>query len=132
MTLWATCRYHMFLSAMAHTCEELGLSESAAEYISTLAIILLTTQHINTMMWIGGMRDCPLDLAGQGQLLKQGTVKERAIKGSGRKEKKCSSCQLFLFQHCLVLCRTKVNLAEPGSPHLAYSAHIRLTHISPT
>merc|ERR1711892_929299 len=80
-------------------------------------------------MWIGGMRDCPLDLAGQGQLLKQGTVKERGIKGSGRKEKKCSSCQLFLFQHCLVLCRTKVNLAEPGSPHLAYSAHISLNQV---
>ena len=49
----------MFLSAMAHICEELGLSESAAEYSSALAIILLTTQHINTMMWHEGLSARP-------------------------------------------------------------------------
>ena len=120
----------MFLSALTQTCHELKLTECADNYSAALTSILLTAKHINTMMWIGGMKDCPLDLAGQGQLLKQGTVRERSARGSGKKEKRRSSekdffCCLFLFQHCLVLCRTKDNIEEPNSPHLTYSGHVR-------
>ena len=119
----------MFLSALTQACHELKLTECGDNYSSALSSILLTAKHINTMMWIGGMKDCPLDLAGQGQLIKQGTVRERSAR-SGRKEKKRSSeklisCCLFLFQHCLVLCRTKDNTEDPNSPHLTYSAHVR-------
>ena len=114
-------RYHMFLSSLAQTCEELG--ESAADYSSSLFSILSCTQHINTMMWIGAMKDCPVDLAGQGQLLRQGIVKDRGDKKSS--QDKGSSCYLFLFKQCLVLCKTRVNKDEPASPHLTYSSHIR-------
>jgi len=64
------------------------------------------------MMWIGAMKDCPLDLAAQGQLLKQGTVRDRKDK---KDKDKVSSCHLFLFKQCLVLCKSRVNKVEPGS-----------------
>ena len=73
------------------------------------------------------MKDCPLDLAAQGQLLKQGTVRDRKDK---KDKDKVSSCHLFLFKQCLVLCKSRVNKVEPGSPHLTYTAHIRLVSTS--
>ena len=118
-------RYHMFLSSLALTCGELG--DPAADYCSALSSILSCTHHINTMMWIGAMKDCPLDLAAQGQLLKQGTVRDRRDK---KDKDKLSSCHLFLFKQCLVMCKARANKVEPASPHLTYTAHIRLVRTS--
>ena len=38
---------------------------------------------------------------------------------------KSVSCQLFLFQKTLMLCKTSENLSEPNNPHLLYDCHIR-------
>ena len=60
----------MFLSSLCKTCSSLGLVEEARDYSAALEAVLESAAHTNTMMWIGSMVDCPLDLAGQGQLLK--------------------------------------------------------------
>ena len=38
---------------------------------------------------------------------------------------KTVSCQLFLFQKTVMLCKTTENLSEPNNPHLLYDCHIR-------
>ena len=138
-----TPRYRMFLSSLSITCKELGLSEASAEFSAALSSILSAASHTNTMMWIGKMEGCPLDLSGQGQLLKQGRVGKCEIlkirkawgsqgnvsTGSGRRRlggrwsiSPQSYC-LILFKQSLVLCRTSENLTEPDSPLLVYSKH---------
>ena len=68
-------RYHMFLSSIAKTCRELGLAEAALEFSLALESVLAAASHTNTMMWIGKMVNCPIDLPSQGQLIKQGKVR---------------------------------------------------------
>ena len=63
-------RYHMFLSSLSKTCSQLGLAEEASDYSTALEAVLQSAAHTNTMMWIGSMVDCPIDLSGQGQLLR--------------------------------------------------------------
>ena len=120
-------RYHMFLSSLSSTCKELGLSAASAEFSAALSSILSAASHTNTMMWIGKMEDCPFDLAGQGQLLKQGRVGKQELMKIKRKwgQQKTSVCQLLLFQESLVLCRTNEDPSEPNNPHLFYENHIR-------
>merc|ERR1711892_386903 len=101
-------RYHMFLGSLSKTCKELGLHEDSGEFSAALPSILSAASHTNTMMWIGRMEDCPLDLPGQGQLLKQGTVVRRFLGSVTRIGRKASSqsssaSQLLLFQKSLVL-----------------------------
>ena len=60
----------MFLSSLCTTCSSLGLSEEARDYSVALEAVLESAAHTNTMMWIGSMVDCPIDLSGQGQLLR--------------------------------------------------------------
>ena len=60
----------MFLSSLSKTCQELGLSESAEDFSTALESMLEAASHTNIMMWIGTMEGCPLDLSGQGQLLR--------------------------------------------------------------
>ena len=69
----------MFLSSLSKTCSDLGLHEDSEEFSAALSSILSAASHTNTMMWIGKMEDCPLDLSGQGQLLKQGRVEKRKM-----------------------------------------------------
>ena len=68
-------RYHMFLSSIAKTSRELGLAEAALEFSLALESVLAAASHTNTMMWIGKMVNCPIDLPSQGQLIKQGKVR---------------------------------------------------------
>merc|ERR1719154_62548 len=65
-------RYHMFLTSISKTCKELGFTEASADFSSACYFITSAASHTNTMMWIGRMENCPLDLSGQGQLLKHG------------------------------------------------------------
>ena len=123
-------RYHMFLNSLSKTCKELGLTDASNEYSAALESILSAANHTNTMMWIGKMENCPLDLSGQGQLLKQGRVNNIFLGGSIKIRRKWSSqksasCQLLLFQKTLMLCKTTENLSEPNNPNLFYESHIR-------
>ena len=120
----------MFLSSLSKTCTELGLLEDSKEFSSALSSILSCASHTNTMMWIGTMQHCPLDLSSQGQLLKQGTVGNKFLgtitrRGRMASFKKSPGNQLLLFQKSLVLCKTNENLSEPDNPHLYYELHIR-------
>lgn len=145
-------RYHMFLSSIAKACQELGLNEASLEFSLALESVLSAASHTNTMMWIGKMVNCPIDLPSQGQLIKHDKVKtmsfnpfekcpiRQVIKrstssssyaGSERKfsrrwtSQKNVECHLFLFQKTLMLCRTNENLSEPNNPYLVYDNHIR-------
>jgi len=127
-------RYHMFLSSLSKTCSELGLHEDSEQFSGALSSILSAAIHTNTMMWIGKMEDCPLDLPGQGQLLKQGKVGKRFLgsvlkRGKRTSSQKSSASQLFLFQKSLILCTTKENLSESNNPHLWYEQHISLNQV---
>ena len=146
-------RYHMFLNSIAKTCRELGLVEAGLEFSRALESVLAAASHTNTMMWIGKMVNCPIDLPSQGQLIKQGKVRggchinlfecksdtflqvsRRNIPvptGVGGKfsrrfsSQKWAVCHLFLFQKTLMLCKTSDNVSEPNNPHLIYENHIR-------
>jgi hypothetical protein len=127
----------MFLSSLAKTCKELGFLDASNEYSAALESILSAASHTNTMMWIGKMENCPLDLSGQGQLLKHGKVMTRCLAGSikkgrrwSKRSQKPSPCHLFLFQQTVVLCRTSENCVEQHSPHLYYADHIRQVYSS--
>jgi len=129
-------RYHMFLSSLAKTCKELGFVEASHEYSAALESILSAANHTNTMMWIGKMENCPLDLSGQGQLLKHGKVLTKCLAGSLKKgrrwstrSQKPSPCHLFLFQQTVVLCRTSENCVQQHSPHLCYLDHISINQV---
>ena len=67
-------RYQLFLSSISKTCQDLGYSEAGAEFSLALASVLSTASHTNTMMWIGKMVNCPIDLPSQGQLINSGKV----------------------------------------------------------
>ena len=69
-------RYHMFLNSISKTCKELGLMEASLEFSSALESVLSAASHTNTMMWIGKMVNCPIDLPSQGQLIKHGKVSQ--------------------------------------------------------
>ena len=119
----------MFLSSISKTCADLGFYEESEEFSAALSSILTTTSHTNTMMWIGKMQNSPLDLSGQGQLLKHGTVAKKffdLVFKLGRKSslEKSSSRQLFLFQKALVLCKIKESFSDPNNPHLIYEQYI--------
>jgi hypothetical protein len=119
----------MFLSSLSKTCEELGLLEDSKQFSDALSSILSAASHTNNMIWIGKMENCPLDLSGQGQLLKQGRVVNRLQGGRKWNSQKRSASQLFLFQKTLLLCKTTANQSEPNNPHLLYDNHIRYSEI---
>eukprot|EP00092_Neocalanus_flemingeri_P006754 GFUD01007296.1.p1 GENE.GFUD01007296.1~~GFUD01007296.1.p1 ORF type:complete len:191 (+),score=49.79 GFUD01007296.1:70-573(+) len=82
------------------------------------------------------MENCPVDLSGQGQLLKHGKLLTRSFAGSvkkGRKWRTSSqkpfSCHLFLFQQTVVLCRTSENCVEQNNPHLFYADHVSVNQV---
>ena len=70
-------RYQLFLSSISKTCQDLGYKEAGAEFNLALESVLSAAGHTNTMMWIGKMVNCPIDLPSQGQLIKHGKVKLR-------------------------------------------------------
>jgi hypothetical protein len=115
----------MFLSSLSKTCKELGLLEDSKEFSVALFSILSAASHTNTMIWIGKMENCSLDLSGQGQLLRHGRVSRRLQGRRKWSSQKASASQLFLFQKTLLLCKTTENLSEPNNPHLLYENHIR-------
>jgi len=127
-------RYHMFLSSLSKTCLDLGLSKSSADFSEALELIQTATKHTNTMMWIGKMEKCHIDLSSQGQLLRYGAVKSHYLKyGSVKKSRKWSGslprqypCYLFLFQQTLVLCKTCEDPSDPKTPKLIYCQHINI------
>jgi len=119
-------RYHMFLTSLSKTCKQLGFLEASEDFNSACEFISSSASHTNTMMWIGKMENCNLDLSGQGQLLKHGLVSTKPLLPStkkGRKwstsSQKASSCYLFLFQQTLVLCRKHENHRD----ELYYACH---------
>jgi len=132
-------RYQLFLSSISKTCQELGYTETGSEFSSALECVLSAASHTNIMMWIGRMVNCPLDLPSQGQLMKHGKVTKRvklstaSSSGSGLARRfsspKTVSCQLFLFQKTVMLCKTTENLSEPNNPHLLYDCHISMNQI---
>jgi hypothetical protein len=124
LTLYSS-RYHLFSISLSKTCEELGLLEDSKEFSVALSSILSAASHTNTMIWIGKIENCSLDLSGQGQLLKNGRVHKRFQKGIKWSSQKSSASQLFLFDKTLLLCKTTANLSEPNSSHLLYQNHIR-------
>ena len=122
----------MFLTSISKTCKELGFNEASANVSVACDYVTSAARHTNTMMWIGKMENCPLDLSGQGQLLKQGQVLTRSLTGSikkGRKwstsSQKPSTCHLFLFQQTIVLCKTTEDVEDQNNSHLSYIDHIR-------
>merc|ERR1711973_802407 len=133
-------RYQLFLSSISKTCQDLDYTEAGEEFSSALESVLSAASHTNTMMWIGRMVNCPIDLPSQGQLIKHGKISKRNIlntgaSGSGGKfsmkwsSPKCVMCHLFLFQKTLMLCRTNDNISEPNNPHLVYEGHISINQI---
>jgi len=133
-------RYQLFLSSISKTCLELGHTETGAEFSRSLECVLSAASHTNIMMWIGRMVNCPIDLPSQGQLIKHGKVTKRVIlstasnTNSGVLSRRFSSpktvsCQLFLFQKTVMLCKTTENLSEPHNPHLLYDCHISMNQI---
>jgi len=125
-------RYHMFLTSIAKTCKQLGFHAASEDFTSACEFISSTATHTNTMMWIGKMINCPLDLSGQGQLLKHGKVLTRPFTGSlkkGRKwstsSQKGSTCHLFLFQQTLVLGKRSDNMDDT----LHYAGHISVNKL---
>ena len=118
----------MFLTSIAKTCKQLGFDRASDDFSSACQFISSTASHTNTMMWIGTMEHCPLDLSSQGQLLKHGPVLTRPLTGSLKKGRrwstgtqKASSCHLLLFQQTVVLCRR----SDSQDDQLIYTAHIR-------
>ena len=115
------------ISSIASHLVWVGWEGRDTNCLIALSCVLAAASHANTMMWIGQMQDCPLDLAGQGQILKHG----RIARQGGRKPRrswsgqKATQCQLLLFHKTLLLCRTRDNLSEPNNPHLCYENHIR-------
>lgn len=125
-------RYHMFLTSLSKTCKQLGFNKAAEDFTSACNFISSAATHTNTMMWIGKMDNCPLDLSNQGQLLKHGYVLTRPLTGSAKKgrkwstsSQKASSCHLFLFQQTVVLCKTSENCKD----HLYYVDHISVNKV---
>merc|ERR1719430_155037 len=52
-------RYHMFLSSLSKTCDDLDLEAESRDFSMALDAILEAANHTNTMMWIGSMEGCP-------------------------------------------------------------------------
>jgi hypothetical protein len=124
----------MFLRSLSSACSEPAHTAQAEDYLTALQAVLSATSNTNTMMWIGTMADCPVDLSKQGELLKHGPVIKRPGSVKSRKGRKWSSVKLtssfylILFQQSLVLCRTSrtgENTAEPDNPALFYCNHVR-------
>ena len=122
----------MFLNSLSKTCSDLGLVKAAGEFSNALDLIQTATKHTNTMMWIGKMENCPVDLSSQGQLLKYGGVQSHYLKSVSLKRKwsgslpRQSPCCLFLFQQTLVLCRACEDPSDPKTPKLIYCQHINI------
>ena len=79
-------RYQLFLSSISKTCQDLDYTEAGEEFSSALESVLSAAGHTNTMMWIGRMVNCPIDLPSQGQLIKHGKVVSgdwRQLAGAG-------------------------------------------------
>lgn len=110
-------------SNLARTSIELGIADSSANYSAALDAILSVTEHKNTMMWIGEIKNCPLILCGQGPLLKHGRVLSKKILGSFKNRNKWP-CHLLLFQQTLVLCRSVKIAEKEKTPELEYFKHI--------
>jgi len=128
-------RYHMFLSSLSKTARELGLNEAAQHFSTALEAILDAAEHTNTMMWIGRMEECPLDLASQGQLLKKGRVLSRLVKvrrksftGWGARVPQGIPSFILLFQHSVIICR-ELSSVESSDPRLVYFTHVSVNQV---
>ena len=122
----------MFLRSLSLSCTKLGYHDQAKNYQAALDSMETATTMTNTMMWVGTMEDCPLDLSRQGELLKHGPVTKTKRPGSVKVKKggrwssiKISSFHLILFQQTAVLCRTMQNTKDNNNPRLFYSTHVR-------
>ena len=114
----------MFLSDLSKTSADLGNFDSSEDYSSALTSILSVVDHTNTMMWIGNMKNCPLSLCGQGQLLKHGKVLSKKIHGRFLNRNKWPCC-LLLFQQTIILCKIVDGTEKLNNPSLEYFKHIR-------
>jgi len=129
-------RYHMFLSSLSKTSLELGLTEAAQDFSIALEGVLTAANHTNMMMWIGRMKECPLELASQGQLLKQGRVLTRLLKTrrksfQGLRTKSVPGTQsyLLLFQHSVIICRESSSCDDNIDPQLVYCTHVSVNQV---
>ena len=123
------CRYQMFLKSLSRICRKLGRLEAAEDFSSAHRSILSCVRHTNNMMLVGMMRNCPLDLSLQGQLLRHGKVYSKMKLGSSILERSLGfqpfQCHLLLFQQSLILCKSEETPADPCSPHLTFESHMR-------
>ena len=119
----------MFLSALVRTTNDLGYFKDSTNYSLALESILSVASITNTMMKVGKIENCPLDLSRQGILIKQGTfIMDSGIKRTVKRLTMSLSSHTYsltLFQKSLVLCRTSQNPNKPDSPFLRYCMHFR-------
>ena len=94
----------MFLNDLSKTSNGLEDGASAANYSAALKSVLSVVDHTNTMIWVGNMKTCPLNLCGQGQLIKYEKVLSKKIHGNFMDRKKWPCC-LLLFQQTAILCK---------------------------
>ena len=117
----------MFLSALVRTTNDLGYFKDSENYSLALESILSVANITNTMMKVGKIENCPLDLSRQGILMKQGTfIMDSGIRRTGKRLTMSLSSHtycLILFQKSLLLCRTTENHTESDSPILHYCKH---------
>ena len=134
----------MFLGALSKSCSELDFREASQDFVGALASVRDAAEHTNIMMWIGRMKNCPIDLPSQGQLLKHGRV--RILKGGATGGEKArwrwslalagsggssgGSGYLILFHQTLVLCLLTENKSHSGQdPGLAYRNHVSINKL---
>jgi len=128
-------KYHMFLKSIFKTCKELGFVQTSFDFAGACDTVMSIASNTNTMMWVGNIENCPLDLVGQGQLLKHGPVEARHWTEGGRKGRKWSrsdkptSSYLVLFQQAVVLCGTSDKSEDKTYPQLQYIGHLSINQI---
>ena len=75
----------MFLSALVRTTNDLGYFKDSENYSLALESILSVASITNTMIKVGKIENCPLDLSRQGILIKQGTfIMDSGIRRNGK------------------------------------------------
>ena len=121
----------MFFNSLSRTSKDLGFLKDSENYQSALASILYVASITNSMMWIGKIKHCPVDLSRQGMLIKDGPV---CVGSNWRRNANClgqvmESHYLILFQRSLIVCRRRENPADQESPVLLYSKHFSLNEL---
>ena len=121
----------MFFNALSRTSKDLEFLKDSENYQSALGSVLYVASITNSMMWIGKIKHCPVDLSRQGMLIKDGPV---CMGSSWRMNANClgqvqETHYLILFQKSLIVCRRRESPADHDSPVLLYSKHFSLNEL---